>query len=143
MAEVLGITLQYDTTKHWQKIGMLERTHASLNEKIMFQTGGKKFMWHMYVNIANLNYNAAYHTSIGCDPSRLFHGRVPYIVLDLKMGIPPQRILIPNSQIAKVVLKKLKGISMISARTPCKPISNTRRIMIKKPSPRNSKNNKM
>ena len=63
-------------------------------------------MWHKYVNIAVLKYNTSYQTSIGCEPSRVFHGRVPYNVLYLKTGIRPQRILTPNSQIAEDVLKQ-------------------------------------
>ena len=58
-------------------------------------------MWHIYVNIAVLNYNTSYHTSIGCEPSRVFHGRIPHNILDLKLGIRPQQQPIPTSQIAQ------------------------------------------
>ena len=40
----------------------------------------------------------------------MFHGRVLYIVLDIKMGIRPQRILTPNSQIPEDVLKQTDKI---------------------------------
>ena len=63
-----------------------------------------------YVNIAVLNYNTSYHTSIGCEPSRVFHGGVRYNVLDLKMGIRPQIIPTPNSQNAEDVLKQREMI---------------------------------
>ena len=56
-----------------------------------------------------MNYNT-YHTSIGCEPSRVFHGRVPYNVLDLEMGIRPQKLPKPNSQIAEDVLKQTEMI---------------------------------
>ena len=39
-----------------------------------------------------------------------FHGRVPNNILDLEMGIRPQRILTPNSQIAQEFLKQTKMI---------------------------------
>ena len=106
VAEVLGVTLQHATTKHAQTIGMLERTQASLKNTSKIETCERRSMWHMYVNIAVLNYITSYHTSIGCEPSRIFHGRVPYNVLDLKMGIRPQRIPTPNSQTAEGVLKQ-------------------------------------
>ena len=67
-------------------------------------------MWHKYVNIAVLINNTSYHTSIGCERGRLFHGRFPYNVLELKMGVRTQRIPTPNSQIAENVLKQTKLI---------------------------------
>ena len=67
-------------------------------------------MWYKYVNISVLNYNTSYDTSIACEPSRVFHGRVPYNVLDLKMGIRPQRIPTPNSQFAEIILKQTEMI---------------------------------
>ena len=67
-------------------------------------------MWHKYINIAVLNYNTSYHTSIGCEPSRFFHGRIPYNVLDLKMGIRPQQQPIPTSQIAQEFLEQTEMI---------------------------------
>ena len=110
MVEVLGITLQYATTKHAQTIGMLDRTHASLKQTLKIGTGERRSMWPKYVNIAVLNYNSSYHTSIGCELSGVFHGCVPYNVLDLKMGIRPQKMLLPNSQYAEDVLKQTEMI---------------------------------
>ena len=67
-------------------------------------------MWHKYVNIAVLNYNTSHHASIGCEPSRVFHGRIPYNILDLKLGIHPQQQPIPTSQIAQDVLDQTEMI---------------------------------
>ena len=67
-------------------------------------------MWHKYVNTAVLNFNTSYHTSIGCEPSRAFHGRIPYKVLDLKLGLRPQQQPIPTSQIAQDVLDQTEMI---------------------------------
>ena len=106
VAEVLGITLYRATTKHAQTIGMLERTNASLKKTLKIETGERRSMWHEYVNIAVLNYNTSYHTSIGCEPSRMFHGRVPYNVLHLKMGIHQRKMPAPNLQSAEDVLKQ-------------------------------------
>ena len=110
MAEVHGIALQHATTKHAQTIGLFERTHASLKKTLKLERGEGRSIWHKYVNITVLNYNTSYHTSIGCEPSRVFHGRVPYNVLDLMMGIRPRRIHTPNSQIAEYVLKQTEMI---------------------------------
>ena len=107
---VLGITLKHATTKHAQTIGLLERSHASITQALKIETGERRSLWHKYINIAVLNYNTSYHTSIGCEPSRVFHGRIPYNVLDLKLGIRPQQELIPTSELAQEFLEQTERI---------------------------------
>ena len=107
---VLGITLKHATTKHVQAIGLLERSHASIKQALKIETGERISMWHKYINIAILNYNTSYHTSIGCEPSRVFHGRIPYNILDLKSRIRPQQQPIPTSQIAQEFLEQTEMI---------------------------------
>ena len=104
VAGVLGITLKHATTKHAQTIGLLERSHASIKQALKIETGERRSLWHKNVSIAVLNYNTSYHASIGCEPSRVFHGRIPYNILDLKMSTRPQEIPPPDSQIAQDVL---------------------------------------
>ena len=103
VACVLGITLKHATTKHSQTIGLLERSHASIKQALKIETGERRLLWHKYVSIAVPNYNTSYHASSGREPSRVFHGRNPYNILDLKMGLPPEKIPSPNSQIAQDV----------------------------------------
>ena len=110
VAGVLGITLKHATTKHAQTIGLLERAHASIKQALKIETGERRSLWHKYLKIAVLNYNTSYHTSIGCEPSQVFHGRNPYKVLDLKLGIRPQQQPIPTSQIAQEVLEQTEMI---------------------------------
>ena len=104
VAAVLGITLKQATTKHAQTIGLLERSHMSIKQALKIETGDRRSFWHKYVSIAVLHYNTSYHKSIGCEPSRVFHGRIPYNILDLKLGIRLQQQPIPTSQIAQNVL---------------------------------------
>ena len=134
VAGLLGITLKHATTKHAQTIGLLERSHASIKQSLKIETGERRSLWHKYISIAVLNYNTSYQSSIGCEPSRVVHGRIPYNILDLKMGIRPQEIPSPISEIAQDVLEQTE---MISAKMHCKLISNTKRIMIKKLMPQN------
>ena len=110
VAGVLGITLKHATTKHAQTIGLLERSHASIKQALKIETGEWRSLWHKHVSIAVLNYNTSYQVSIGCEPSRVFHGRIPYKILDLKMGIRPQKIPPPVSQIAQGVLEQTETI---------------------------------
>ena len=110
VAGVLGITLKHATTKHAQTIGLLERPQASTKQALKIETGERKSLWHKYVNIAVLNYNTSYHTSIRCEPSRVFHGHIPYNILDIKLGIHPQQQPIPTSQIGQDVLDQTEMI---------------------------------
>ena len=82
VAGFLGITLKHATTKHAQTIRLLERSHASIKQASKIETGERRSLWHKYVKIAVLNYNTSYHTIVGCEPSRVFHGRFPYNELD-------------------------------------------------------------
>ena len=91
MAGVLGITLKHATAKHAQTIGLLDQSHASIKQALKVETGECRSLWHKYIKIAVLNYNTSYHASIGCEPSPVFHGRVPYNIVDLRLGIDPQQ----------------------------------------------------
>ena len=110
VAGVLGITLKHATTKHAQRIGLLERSHASIKQAMKNETGERRSLWHKYITIAVINYNTSSHTSIGCEPSRGFHGRIPYNVLDFNLIIRPQQQPIPTSQIAQEVLEQTEMI---------------------------------
>ena len=105
VAGVLGITLKHATTKHAQTIGLHERSHASTKQSLKIETGEWRSFWHKYVSIAVLNYNTSYRESIGCEPSRVFHGGITYNICGLKMGIRPQKNPYPDSQIAQDVLE--------------------------------------
>ena len=110
MVGVLGITLEHATTKNAQTIGLLERSHASIKQGLMIEIGERRSLWHKYVNIAVLNYFTSYQTSIGCEPTRVFHGRIPYSKLDLKLGIRPQQQPIPTLQIFPGILHQTEMI---------------------------------
>ena len=110
VAGVLGITLKHATTKHAQTIGLLERSHASIKQALKIETGERRSLRHKYINIAVLNYNTSYHTSIGCESSRVFHGRITCNVLDLKLGFRPQQQPVPNSHIDQEVLEQTEMI---------------------------------
>ena len=110
MAAILGIILKHATTKHAQTIGLLERSHASIQQSLKIETGERISLWHKYISIAVLNHNTSYHSSIGCEPSRVFHGRIPYDILGLKTGIRPQKIFSPDSEVAQDVLEQTEMI---------------------------------
>ena len=94
---VIGITLKHATSLHAQTIGLLERSPASVKQVFKVETSERRSLWHKYVIIAVLNYKTSRHTSNGCEPSTVFHGRIPYNILDLKMGVLPQQAPTPTS----------------------------------------------
>ena len=57
-----------------------------------------------------MNYNTTYHEILGCEPSTVFHGRIPYIVLDLKLGIKQKWKTTPNSDIAEHLQKQIDEV---------------------------------
>ena len=113
VAGVLGINLKHAATKHAQIVGLLEQSHGSIKQALKVETGERRSLWHKYINNAVLNYNTSFHTSIGCEPSRVFHGRIPYNVLDLELVIRPHQQPIPTSQIAQDVLEQTETIHQV------------------------------
>ena len=47
-------------------------------------TDEKWTTWYKYVELATFIHNISYHSSIGCTPSSLFHGREPIETIDLR-----------------------------------------------------------
>ena len=100
IAQILGIQIKCATTKHPQTIGKLERTHASLKTNLKMASGDYRRQWHKYLPLAVLNYNTTYHATLGCEPSRIFHRRIPYNILDHKLGLNPNPKVLPTTDFA-------------------------------------------
>ena len=64
-------------------------------------SGECRCQWHKYLPLAVLNYNTTYHSSIGCEPSMVFHGRIHYNVLDHKLGNNPNKKFQPPTEFAE------------------------------------------
>ena len=111
VAGVPRITPKHATAKHAQTIDKLDRSHASIKQALNIEIGERRSIWRKYVNTAVLNYNTCYHASFGCKPGTVFHGRVPYNVLGLKMGVRLQKMPTPNSQFAKDSLEQIVKVS--------------------------------
>ena len=101
IAKILGIQIKCATTKHPQTIGKLERTHASLKGNLKMASGDYRRQWHKYLPLAVLNYNTTYHSSLGCEPSRIFHGRIPYNILDHRLELNPNPKILPTADFAE------------------------------------------
>ena len=108
VAEILGINLKHATTKHAQTIGVLERAHATIKTSLKMASGEYRKQWHKYLPIAILNYNTTYHSSIDCEPSRVFHGRVLHNILDHKLGLRFNPNIAPTTDFAEELLRRTK-----------------------------------
>ena len=110
VAAVLGIELKHATIKHAQTIGLLERTHASIKTHLKAATGEFRKNWHKYLPLAVLNHNTTYHASLGYEPSRVFHGRIPHNILDYKLGYNPNPKYQPQADVAEEIQKRMKTL---------------------------------
>ena len=108
ITQILGITLKCATTKHPQTFGKLERTHASLKTNLKKACGEYRRQWHKYLPLAVLNHNTSYHASIGCEPTRVFHGRIPFNILDHKLGDNPNEHINPTTEFAEEIQNRTK-----------------------------------
>ena len=106
ITQILGITLKCATTKHPQTIGKLDRTHASLKTNLKMASEGYRRQWHKNLPLAVPNYNTTYDSSIGCEPSKVFHGRIPFNVLDHKLGNNPNKNFFPTTEFAEEVQQR-------------------------------------
>ena len=108
ITQILGITLKCATTKHPQTIGKLDRTRASLKTNLKMACGEYRRQWPTYLPLAVLNHDTSYHASIGCEPTRVLHGRIPYKVLDHKLGINPNEQINPTTEFADEIQNRTK-----------------------------------
>ena len=108
------------TTKHPQTIGKLERTHASLKTNLKMASGDYQRQWHKYLPLAVLNYNTIYHTTLGCEPSKFFHGRIPYITLDHKLDLNTNPKVLPTTDFSDEFQRRTQ-ILLDSAKNSMQP----------------------
>ena len=71
-------------------------------------SGEYRRQWHKYLPLSVLNYNTTYHSSIGCKPSNIFHDRIPFNVLDHKLGNNPNKNFLPTTEFAEEVQNRTR-----------------------------------
>ena len=94
--------------KHAQTIGFVETTHATVKTHLKAATGEFSQNWHKCLPLAVLNHNTTYHASLGCEPSRVFHGRIPLNILDYKLEYNPNPRYQPRTDIADEVQRRMQ-----------------------------------
>ena len=86
---------------------MLERTHATVKTHLKAATGEFRNNWHKFLPLAVLNHKSTYHASLGCEPTRVFHGRIPHNILDYKLGYNPNPRSTPQTDIAEEIQRRM------------------------------------
>ena len=61
-----------------------------------------------YLPLVVLNRNTSYHESIGCEPTRVFHGRISLIILDHKLGKNPNEQSTPATEFNEEIQNRTK-----------------------------------
>ena len=102
VAAVLGFELKAASTKHAQTIGMLERTHATVNVHLKAATGEFRNNWQKFLKLAVLNHNTTYQ-----DSRIFFHGRIPHNILDYELGYKPNPRYTPHTDIAEELPRRM------------------------------------
>ena len=103
-------TIQCATMKNPQTNDKLERTINSLNTNLKMTQGEYRRRWQKCLPLAVLNYNTTYHTTLGCEPSKLFHGRTSYSILDKKLGLNPSPNALQTTDFADEFQRQTKNV---------------------------------
>ena len=118
---MLGVELKHASTKQAQTIGMLERAHATVKAHLKAAIGQFCKNWHKFLPLAILNHNTTYRVSLGCEPTRVFHGRIPHNILD-KLGYNPNPRYTPQTDIAEEIQGRMEILNDRTKRTLCSHI---------------------
>ena len=100
--------MKHVKTKHAQTTGVLERANSTIKASLKMESGEHTKHWRKHLPIAFLNYNTTYHSSIDCEPSRVFHGRVPHKILDHSFGLRFNPNTAPSTDFAEDLLRRIK-----------------------------------
>ena len=87
---------------------MLHLSHATVKAHLKAATGEFRNNWHKFIPLAVLNHNTTYHVSLGCEPIRVIHGRIPHNILDYKLGSNPYPRYTPQTDIAEEIHRRMK-----------------------------------
>ena len=84
-------------------------------------SGEYRRQWHKYLLLAVLSYNTSYHSTLGCEPSRMFHGRIPYNILDHKLGPNPNPTVLPTTDFAEEFQRRTKVLFDVTKKNLMQP----------------------
>ena len=95
---MLEIQLEHASLKLPQTVGVVDRSHNPLKRLFKLNTNGQWNDWFIYIKLASFIHNTSYHSTIGCSPIVLFHGREPLKPIDLRFINTLIERFYPNSE---------------------------------------------
>ena len=98
LTKLLEVQLKHASLKHPQTVGVVERSHSALKRILKVQTDEQWNDWYKYVPLACFIHNTSFHSTIGCSPTALFHGREPINPLDVRFSNRMIERSSPNSE---------------------------------------------
>ena len=119
------------STNYW--IGKLERTHASLETNLKTTSGEYQRQWFKYLQLTVLNYTTTYHVILGCEPSGIFHGRILFNILFLKLGPKSNPKVLSTTDFADKIPDEMKMLIDFTNENIMKFYFNVKSNMIKTP----------
>ena len=87
LTQLLEVKVSHASLKPPQTSGVVERGHKALTLFLKLNSKQTFTNWHNYLNLATYIHDTSYHTSIGCKPTVIFHGRDPVKPLDTRFLI--------------------------------------------------------
>ena len=90
LVEIAGVEIALGALKHVQKIGVNERLHQKLKQKLKIDAASNAPHSGRYVKLAVMANNSMYHRTLNCSSSEIFHGPFPHNALNLKFSHPLQ-----------------------------------------------------
>ena len=98
LTQLQRVKLDHASLKHPQFVGVVERSHCVLKLFLKLNTNEQLSDWYKYVSLATFIHKTSYHSTIGCSPTVLFHGREPIKSLDLGFTNTMIERFSPNSE---------------------------------------------
>ena len=98
LTKLLEVQLKHASLNHPQTVGVVERSHGALKRILKLQTNEQWNDWYKYVPLAAFIHNTSFHSTIGCSPTALFHGREPIKPLDVRFNNRMIERFSPNSE---------------------------------------------
>ena len=84
-------------------------------------SGDHRRQWQKYLPLAVLSYNTSYHSTLGCEPSKVFHGSIPYNYLGHKMGLNPNPTVLPTTDFAQELQSRTQILIDSTKKNFCSP----------------------
>ena len=100
-------------------MGAIERAHASHKRVLKVSENSMGTDWLKSVDYATFCHNTSYHSSIGCTPSLIFHGRHPLTPIDLRFRADQIAEMKPKYDLSVAIQDKVSKLHQEARSNVC------------------------